>query len=500
MDRDPTALTAPPAPAVLTVNAGSSSIKAAVFEAVAGMPVRVARAEVTGIRKLASLVTQGSDGDRDSVPLPGVRDHAGAMVPLLDWVAEVLGARPLAAVGHRIVHGGDEYTGPVVATPQILEDLERLAPRAPMHQWTGLNGVRAMSRLAPGVPQVLSFDTAFHATLPPVARSFALPRELTAEGIRRHGFHGLSYEAVARQLPEHLGAAAGGRVVLAHLGSGASLCALRAGRSVATTMGFTPLDGLPMGTRCGAVDPGVVIHLLRERGMTVAEVEDVLYNRSGLFGMSGVSGRMEFLLQAGTTAADEAIDLFVYRAAAEIAAMGSALGGLDAVVFTAGIGEGSPEIRRRIGERCRWLGVDIDAAANEAGGPRITTPGSPVSAWVIPTDEEAVIAGQALAVVQGEAGARPVASRPTPTPAEDAISGAVRAALGEVAPNIDAAALDPDADLTAGGDLDSIDFLALIARIHETTGVDVPERDFPCCTTLGGLVTYLRDRALTRQR
>lgn len=388
-------------PAVLTVNAGSSSIKAAVFETTADTPVRVSRAEVAGIRKQAVLATEDRGGDRTSVPLPGVRDHHAAMVPLLDWVASVLEGRTPAAVGHRIVHGGDEFEGPVLATPRILEALEGLAPRAPMHQMTGLVAVRIISRLLPDATQVLSFDTAFHATMPPVQRSFALPRDLTAAGIRRFGFHGLSYESVARQLPAHLGAAAAGRVVVAHLGSGASLCALRAGHSVATTMGFTPLDGLPMGTRCGALDPGVVLHLLRERAMTLTEVEDLLYNQSGLFGVSGVSGRMEFLLRAATPAANDAIDLFVHRAAAEIAAMGSALGGLDAVVFTAGIGEGSPEIRRRIADRCRWLGVELDDDANQAGGPRITTPGSPVSAWVIATDEEAVIAGQALTAVRG---------------------------------------------------------------------------------------------------
>ena len=399
--------TADAGPGILTVNAGSSSIKAAVFDAGGGGPLRVARAEVTGIRKLASLVTEGRDDrDRDAIPLPGVRDHGDALMPVLEWVEKVLDGRTLVAVGHRIVHGGDR-AGPVEATPAVLEELTRLAPRAPMHQGTGLAAVRAVARLVPGVPQVLSFDTAFHATMPPVARTYALPRELTADGVRRYGFHGLSYEAVARQLADHLGAGAAGRVVIAHLGSGASLCAVKDGHSVATTMGFTPLDGLPMGTRCGALDPGVVLHLIRERGMTVAEVEDLLYHRSGLFGISGVSGRMEFLLSAGTPAADEAIDLFVHRAAAEIAALGSALGGLDALVFTAGIGEGSPEIRRRIAERCRWLGLDLDPAANGRGGPRITTAASPVSAWVIPTDEELVIAGQALEVARDRALSRP---------------------------------------------------------------------------------------------
>jgi acetate kinase len=471
---------------VLTVNAGSSSIKVAVFTDNGDSPVRLARAEVCGIRKLASLRTEGPGDTGDTIPLPAVTNHDEAMLPMLEWVTRVLEGRTPVAVGHRIVHGGDTYTGPVVATPEILDDLARLVPRAPLHQGTGLAAVEVIGRLLPGVPQVLSFDTAFHTTLPPVARTFALPRELTIEGIRRYGFHGLSYEAVAGKLPAHLGSAAGGRVVIAHLGSGASLCALSAGRSVATTMGFTPLDGLPMGTRCGALDPGVVLHLLRERHMTVAEVEDLLYHRSGLFGVSGVSGRMEFLLGAQTAAADEAVDLFVHRTAADIAAMASALGGLDALVFTAGIGEGSPEIRRRITQRCRWMGVELDADANEAGGPRITTAASPVSAWVIPTDEDGVIARQALRVVLGQGG-------------NDRITKAVADALADVAPNVDVSALDPGADLARAADLDSIDFLALVNRIHEGIGVDIPERDFPACTTLGGLVAYVRDRALARQ-
>ena len=471
---------------VLTVNAGSSSIKVVVFTLDGSAPVRAARAEVCGIRKLATLRTEGPGDASDTIPLPDVRNHDDAMLPILEWVTLVLEGKTPLAVGHRIVHGGDTYRGPVTATPEILADLGRLVALAPLHQGTGLAAVAAIGRLLPGVPQVLSFDTAFHTTLPPVARTFALPRELTAEGIRRYGFHGLSYEAVARRLPDYLGDSAGGRVVIAHLGSGASLCALAEGRSVATTMGFTPLDGLPMGTRCGALDPGVVLHLLRERRMTVAEVEDLLYHRSGLFGVSGVSGRMEFLLKAQTAAAAEAVGLFVHRTAAEIASMASAMGGIDALVFTAGVGEGSPTIRRLIMERCRWMGVELDAEANEAGGPRITSATSAVSAWVIPTDEDGVIARQALAVVLRQDG-------------DDRIVNAVADALRDVAPNVDLATLERDADLVVAADLDSIDFLALIDHVHEHLGVDIPERDFPACTTFAGLVAYLRERALARQ-
>jgi acetate kinase len=381
---------------VLTVNAGSSSIKAALFAAGAEGPVRMARAEVTGIRKLASMAVEDHEGRSDIVPLPGVRDHCGALGAMVDWVSAITEHGRLAAVGHRIVHGGDRHVGPVVADGPVVEDLQRVCSLAPIHQPVALEAVRVVMELVPEVPQVLAFDTAFHAMLSAPAQTFALPRELTASGVRRFGFHGLSYESIVGRLPAHLGEHAEDRVVVAHLGSGASLCALHGRRSVATTMGLTPLDGLPMATRCGALDPGVVLYLLRERGMTVDEVEDLLYHRSGLFGVSGTSGRMEFLLKAGTAAAEEAIELFVYRVATEVAAMASALGGLDAVVFTAGIGEHSAAIRAAILARCRWMGVELDDFANEAGGPRLSTPGSPVSAWVIPTDEEAVIATHAL--------------------------------------------------------------------------------------------------------
>lgn len=388
------------------MNAGSSSIKAALFAAGADGPIRIGRAEVGGIRKLATITTEDRDGGHDTLPLPGVRDHDGALAAMVRWVSDVTEDGKLAAVGHRIVHGGDDHVGPVLADAEVVEDLKRLVPLAPIHQPVALSAVRAVIDLVPGVPQVLTFDTAFHATLAGPARTFALPRKLTASGIRRFGFHGLSYESIVERMPAHLGDVADGRVVVAHLGSGASLCALQSRRSVATTMGFTPLDGLPMGTRCGALDPGVVLYLMRERGMSVGDVEDLLYHQSGLFGVSDVSGRMEFLLKAGTAAADEAIDLFVYRVAAEVAAMASAVGGLDALVFTAGIGERSAPIRARIAERCRWMGVVLDAAANEAGGPRITTPGSAVSAWVMHTDEERVIAAHALNLCAGTSSRR----------------------------------------------------------------------------------------------
>ena len=386
--------------AVLVVNAGSSSMKAALFDAGRARPVLLCRAEVAGIRKQASLVVEEVGETPRTELLPGVRTHEQAMARMLDWVSGRLGSGRLLAAGHRIVHGGDRTT-PIPADPKVLAELDRLVPLAPIHQPSGLRAVRSLAALDPELPQVLCFDTAFHAALPPVARMFALPRRLYESGVRRYGFHGLSYEYIAEELPDLLGPAADGRVVVAHLGAGASLCAMRERRSVATTMGMTPLDGLPMGTRCGSLDPGVVLHLLRARGMALADVEDLLNNESGLFGVSGVSGRMEFLLRSGSAEAAEAIDLFVYRAAGEIAAMAAALGGLDALVFTAGIGEHSPEIRSRIARRCEWLGVVLDDAANEAGGPRLTAEGSPVSAWVAPTDEAAMIARHTVRLLAG---------------------------------------------------------------------------------------------------
>lgn len=376
--------------AVLVVNGGSSSIKAALFAVEDGHLSAVRRCEVAGIRKMACLSTEDRGGPPVTVPLPGVRTHRDAMSPILEWVAETTSR--LEAVGHRIVHGGSRWDRPTAATPEVLEDLARLIPLAPGHQGIGLEAVRAIQHLDPDLPQILCFDTAFHATMPAVARTYAIPRELTAKGIRRFGFHGLSYEYIAEELPRYLGEGADGRVVVAHLGSGASLCAMEHRRSVATTMGFTTLDGLPMGTRCGSLDPGIVLHLLRSENMTLSEVEDLLHHRSGLFGVSGLSGRMEALLRTDAAAAREAVELFVYRVCGEIGAMAAALGGIDALVFTAGVGERCDVIRRRVTAGCAWLGLELDDAANRRGGPCVTAPASAVSAWVIPTDEAAMIA------------------------------------------------------------------------------------------------------------
>jgi len=295
-------------------------------------------------------------------------------------------------VGHRVVHGGPRFAQPVVVTPQVLEELRRLVPLAPLHQPHNLAAIDAVTARLPEVPQVACFDTSFHRGQPEVATVVPLPRDLCRDGVQRYGFHGLSYEYVASVLPTVAPEIAGGRVIVAHLGSGASLCALRAGKSVDSTLSFTALDGLCMGTRPGALDPGVVLYLFQTLGLSAKEVESVLYKKSGLLGISGISNDMRDLLGNTAAPAQLAVDYFVYQAAKQIGAMAAALGGVDGLVFTAGIGENSPQIRTRICEACAWLGVELDTAANQSRQPRITRAGSPVSAWVVPTNEELMIA------------------------------------------------------------------------------------------------------------
>jgi acetate kinase len=295
------------------------------------------------------------------------------------------------------VHGGEQFAAPVLIDGAILDQLEKLAPLAPLHQPHNIAPIRVISRIAPDIQQVACFDTAFHRTQPPVAQLYALPRDLSATGVKRYGFHGLSYEYIASVLPGIVGDAPTSRVVAAHLGNGCSMCAMRDGKSVATTMGFTALEGLPMGTRSGAIDPGVVLYLLTERGMSVADVSDLLYHRSGLLGVSGVSNDMRKLLASSAREAAEAIELFVYRINRELGSLVAALGGIDALVFTAGIGEHAAPVRARVCESAGWLGIRLDAAANGAGGPRISSADSRVSAWVVPTNEELMIARHTLA-------------------------------------------------------------------------------------------------------
>jgi acetate kinase len=381
---------------ILVLNAGSSSIKFSLFPA-DKRPIRQDRlcdGEMEGIGHRIHFFAQDAAGGRlVEQRLDRGTDHEAALAVLLDWLERQFTERRIAAVGHRVVHGGTRYAAPVRIDAAVIAELQRLIPLAPLHQPHHLAAIAAMAKLHPGLPQIACFDTAFHHDQPAVAAAFALPRRLAEEGVRRYGFHGLSYEYIAGALPEFLGRdAAAGRIVVAHLGSGASMCAMRGRKSVATTMGFTALDGLPMGRRCGTLDPGVILYLLQQKGMTAAAVGDLLYHESGLYGVSGISDDMRALLASSEPHAAAAVDLFVYRIGRELGSLTAALGGLDALVFTAGIGEHAAEIRRRVCEDATWLGIELDAEANAKGDPRITRAGSRASAWVIPTDEDLMIA------------------------------------------------------------------------------------------------------------
>ncbi len=378
---------------ILAMNAGSSSLKFALFSADATAPA-AARGEITEIAAAPHLVAHDPAKailvDRHWPN--GLADpFATALDGLLAFAESHLGGRGLAAVGHRIVHGGAKHVTPALITAPLLADLEALTPLDPLHMPHSLAPVHALAASRPDLKQAACFDTAFHHTLPPVAQRVAVPRSLELEGVRRYGFHGLSYEFIARQLAEQSPALARGRVIVAHLGSGASLCALLNGASIATTMGFSALDGLVMATRCGSVDPGVILYLLR-KGLSPTDVEDMLYRRSGLLGVSGISDDLRVLLTSDDPRAGEAVELFTYRIATEAGGLVSALGGLDGLVFTAGIGEHSAAIRGAVCNRLAWLGVRLDPAANAGQPGRISSPGSSVEVWVIPTDEEAMIA------------------------------------------------------------------------------------------------------------
>jgi acetate kinase len=379
--------------ALLVLNAGSSSLKFSAYPAGTGAPL--ARGQVAGIGVRPRFVLQDGRGgviEERELEAGAAHDHEQALGLTVGWCRAHLGGRRLVAVGHRVVHGGVRFKAPVRIDDDVLAELDRLVPLAPLHQPHNLAAVRAVARQAPYLPQVACFDTSFHRTQPEVAQRFGLPRRFTDEGVRRYGFHGLSYEYVAAVLPRVDAAAGAGRTVVAHLGNGASLCALSNGRSVATTMGFTPADGLVMGTRAGSLDPGVLLYLMTRHGMDAAGLENLIYHESGLLGVSGVSSDMRELLASGDRRAAEAIDLFVYRIGRELGSLAAALGGLDAVVFTGGIGENSAPIRERVGVAAAWLGVRLDEDENRRGGPRISRPASRVAVWVIPTDEERMIA------------------------------------------------------------------------------------------------------------
>ena len=350
--------------AVLALNAGSSSLKFALL----GTDLSaVSRGQIEGIGTAPHFEARDPSGTvlaEQRWPEGEAQTHETLLRTLLGWVEDHLGDRSLVAVGHRVVHGGAEHDRPALVDGKLLADLDRLTPLAPLHQPHSLSPVRAVAALRPGLPQVACFDTAFHHGIAPVATRFALPRRYAEEGVRRYGFHGLSYEHIARTLRETAPHLAAGRVIAAHLGAGASLCAMRDGRSVDTTMGFTALDGLVMGTRCGAIDPGVILYLQQAHGMDAAAVEDLLYRRSGLLGASGISGDMRVLLASGEQAARDAVDLFTFRVAREAGALASTLGGLDGIVFTAGIGEHAPPVRAAVAERLAWLGAALDPEAN----------------------------------------------------------------------------------------------------------------------------------------
>jgi acetate kinase len=386
---------------LLVINAGSSSIKFSVFDvADSSNPVPCYRGLVDGLGARPRFVARDARDNRlaDDTLSPATT-HDEALGAVLEWIDDHARGAVIVAAGHRVVHGGTRYAAPVRLTPEVLQDLETFVPLAPLHQPHNLAPIRSLLKRRPDLPQVASFDTAFHTAQPDVAQAFALPHALADEGIKRYGFHGLSYEYIASVLHDYLGAGADGRVVIAHLGAGASMCALRRRRSVATTMGFTALDGLPMGTRTGALDPGVILHLMSERGMTLAEITELLYKRSGLLGLSGVSSDVRDLLASNSPRAARALDVFVYRAGRELGSLAAALGGLDALVFTAGIGEHAPSIRARICRDAAWLGIRLDETANDGGGPCISAADSPATAWVIPTNEELMIARQTLKLV-----------------------------------------------------------------------------------------------------
>jgi acetate kinase len=386
-------------PLVGVINAGSSSLKFSVYEG----ETRRLSGQVEGIGAKPGASAAGRDGQ--VLPPPAFKKPPStpseALSAILPWLREQLGGRRLAALGHRVVHGGLRHSQPARVTLELLAELEALVPLAPLHEPHNLAPIRLAMQLHPELPQIACFDTAFHRTTSEIEQAFALPYALYDEGVRRYGFHGLSYEYIASVLPERAPEIAAGRVVVAHLGNGCSACAMNAGISVATTMGFTALDGLPMGTRCGALDAGVVLHLIQQKGLSAEAVTDLLYRKSGMLGLSGLSSDFRELLASNEPRARFAIDVFCHAAARQIASLAAALGGLDGVVFTAGIGENAAPIRAMICHACAWLGLQLDEAANRDHQLRITIPNSRVPAYVIKTDENLMIARHARGLVVG---------------------------------------------------------------------------------------------------
>ncbi|MDZ7851770.1 MAG: acetate/propionate family kinase [Halomonas sp.] len=391
---------------ILTLNSGSSSLKFALYPLTGADSLDTLTPRYRGMfsglnggtPRLKLQDGEGRPMTMDMGELPARLELPDAMAHLLSWLDE-LPDLSLAAVGHRVVHGGRDYHQPVALTPEITAELGELESLAPLHQPFCLAPVAPLAERHPDLPQVACFDTAFHANQPEVARQFALPREMTQRGLIRYGFHGLSYDYINRVLPRHLGDARRERVIVAHLGNGASLCAIRNGTSVASTMGFTAIEGMPMGTRSGSLDPGLVLHLIQQEGMSAEALSEVLYKRSGLLGVSGISSDMRELLESDAPEAREAVELYTYRAVCEIGSLAAALGGLDQLVFTAGIGEHAAPVREAICRGCEWLGLELDSDANHRDADRISTADSRVGAWVIPTDEERMIACYTAQVV-----------------------------------------------------------------------------------------------------
>lgn len=386
------------ADALLILNAGSSSIKFALFPVVADIPRQpVLSGQVDGIGAKPHLKARDASGAvLDDIDLklsaPAELQHRAALDYLVQWLHAHEAGWRVVGVGHRVVHGGERYSAPTLLDAAAVESLRQFIPLAPLHQPHNLAGVEALTAALPGVPQVACFDTAFHRSQPAISQLFALPRAITAEGVRRYGFHGSSYEYIADVLPQHLGAKADGKIIVAHLGNGASMCAMEGRKSVASTMGFTAVDGLMMGTRTGALDPGVMIYLMEQHNMDAKALTRLLYKESGLLGVSGISQDMRELLASDRPEAAEAVDLFCYRINREVGSLAAACGGVDALVFTGGIGEHAAVVRERICHAAAWLGIEIDSTANAKGATRISTASSRVDVLVLPTNEEWMIA------------------------------------------------------------------------------------------------------------
>jgi acetate kinase len=383
---------------ILTINAGSSSIKFALFPLDHPIsPDAEVSGQIDGIgAETTKMVAKNRAGERiaDQVLEGSKVSHAQAFDALLKWFTTSHATWEIVAVGHRVVHGGERYSQPTIVDDTVLGHLQSFIPLAPLHEPHNVAGIIALQALLPNVPQIACFDTAFHRSQPEIAQTFGLPRNITAEGIKRYGFHGLSYEFIARALPQHSGRASG-RVVVAHLGNGASMAAMVNRKCVATTLGFSTIDGLVMGTRCGNLDPGVVLHLMETKNLSVKDMTKMLYKESGLLGVSGISQDMRTLLASDKPEAQEAVDLFCYRIARELGSLAAAAGGLDALVFTGGIGEHAAEVRRRVCLQSEWLGIRLNPEANARHELRISAGNSSVDVLVIPTNEEWMMAHHA---------------------------------------------------------------------------------------------------------